>query len=328
MPRCPSSRHISIGRWGVAIAAALALCFGSGCQQTKGKKAAVRPRIRVMPTMTGIPAPAPKQAKPAEPQRVDSSAVTVRMNTYRPSVHGFKFRNSFSGSPLPVSLGKLDGALGVPQHYGLCGGMSAAAADFFLAGQPMPEQAEPPTKGSDLYSYIYQRQIDSLGPSLTYAGVFAEWMSLPDEGVGGTLARSLPTAGEADTILGRNEPVMLGLVFTSAREHGKLWENHQVLAYDIHAVSTPDQTGYDISIYDPNFPSNDGARIEARYSLEGTLLIAGGNIGCGTRLIPIFGVKCVRTAPGRKATPVRGFFVMPYEYKTPPGKLTEQARRD
>src|SRR4051812_37428544 len=81
---------------------------------------------------------------------------------FRPSLHGFAFRNDFQGSPLPINLGSAERALKPPSHYGLCGGMSSAAADFYLAGCPIPIHATPPAHGTPLYTYLYTRQSASL----------------------------------------------------------------------------------------------------------------------------------------------------------------------
>jgi hypothetical protein len=199
--------------------------------------------------------------------------------------------------------------------------MSAAAADFFLAGREVPVQTEPPAKGTDLYAYIYQRQIDSLGPSLGFAQVFAEWMMLPDGGLSGTHVRSVAALAEIRDALAQGTPVMLGLVLTSVKERGKLWENHQVMAYDVVPVGASDHGGYDIRIYDPNFPDNDGAKIEVRPRIEGVVVSPVSLVLRSSPIVPVVGVMCVRTAPGRRETAVRGIFVMPYEFKSPPGGL-------
>lgn len=332
----------------IALAAAVMLVCASGCERgaeapavgATPPKSAAGSAARSPRTTPGAPeagsteapvAPGSALTGPVSPTGLTTATVPTAPVTresappdraaFRPSTHGFGFRNSFTGSPLPVSLGKLDAALGVPQHYGLCGGMSAAAADFFLAGRPIPTGSEPPAKGTPLYSYIFQRQVDSLGTSLTFAKIFAEWMTLPDAGLGGTRARSIACLPILQDRLAQGDgwPAMLGLVLTSSKDRGKLWENHQVMAYSL----TPGQggLGFDVHIYDPNFPDNDGALIRIRPTVEGTTIAPLCQTRTGTSILPVVGIACTRTAPGRRETPVRGMFVMPYEFNAPPGEL-------
>lgn len=245
------------------------------------------------------------------------------IRTFRPSQHGFKFRNAFKGSPLPASLDRLAAALGgaggsrtlgVPDHYGLCGGMSAAAADFFLARHPISTARDVPAKGDDLYEEIYSRQIDSLGPGLQLATKFAEWMQLPDGTAFGTHARTLSVVSEVRRSIEHGEPVMLGLVLTSRKAKGKLWENHQVMAYSMRSEPTRVPT-WSIFIYDPNFPEVDDARLDMRLTFEATLV--GPSLPGVWSATPILGIETVRRASGKRDTVVRGVFVMPYEPKMP-----------
>ncbi|MGE3107678.1 MAG: hypothetical protein AB7G11_02020 [Phycisphaerales bacterium] len=255
------------------------------------------------------------------------------IRTFRPSSHGFKFRNAFKGSPLPVSLGAIDDAIGVPDHYGLCGGMSAAAADFFMAGRSVPADADVPGKGTDLYNYIFRRQVDSLRPGFTQATVFARWMRLPDDGPDGTRARSWPIIASLKAEIGNGRPVMLGLVLTSREAKGKLWENHQVMAYSIdedpavtpapapgHTAASSRRARWRILIYDPNFPGADDARLEVSLVYEGAVTVPAGLTGPPI-LLPTVGLSVTRRAAGRRDTHVRGVFVMPYEASLPSESL-------
>ncbi len=247
-------------------------------------------------------------------------------------MHGFKFRNAFKGSPLPVSLGKLDSALGVPQHYGLCGGMSAAAADLFLARRNVPSDIDVPAKGTELYGYIYRRQVDSLDDGLQQAAKFAAWMGAPDAGPIGTRAMSMSAIHELHLAVAKGKPVMLGLVLTSREAKGKLWENHQVMAYDMHegdrradaarnrdsnarpssgTPPVPEAIAWSVLIYDPNFPGIDDARLDMRLTLEAVVRVPA-MPGVPGVLIPVLGIETTRRASGRRDTPVRGVFVMPY----------------
>lgn len=53
---------------------------------------------------------------------------------------------------------------------GLCGGMAFAVRDYFEAGKPPPDDAEPPSEGG-LFDHIVDRLFDSfdlpLGPPAT-----------------------------------------------------------------------------------------------------------------------------------------------------------------
>lgn len=198
--------------------------------------------------------------------------------------------------------GVLSGAVGksIPSTFGLCGGMSLAAADFYLAGLQPPDAKTPPVQGSALYEYLYERQVESLGPGGVMAVAFHTWMGLPDEGAGGTAER---TAAELPAIVSRlecGELVPLGLVFVrhaSNREAplspaGKLWNNHQVLAYGVERRS---ESLVDVLIYDPNFPGDD--RVVVRFTNDD----ANGSVW-GNRI----------TGRGR-VTRIRGVFPMPYK---------------
>ena len=121
--------------------------------------------------------------------------------SFRPQTHGFAFVNSWTldetesdqirrilasainaalmtvspvlFAPLVVlGLGRRLGdaiAGGLPQTYGLCGGMAFAALDYYRTGLPLPRGTGPsdwPTrktpKGATLRSYLWQRLLESL----------------------------------------------------------------------------------------------------------------------------------------------------------------------
>ena len=224
---------------------------------------------------------------------------------FLPSNHGFRFRNAFIGTPLPPALRGLgiERQMRVPSRYGLCGGMSLAAADYFLADAAIPDAVSVPEEGTPLYGYIYRRQTDSLGPLAIMATKFVRWMQLPDSAAEGDSTASL-TAKELPAVLsrlGKGELVPLGLVYAKSggRSNDKAWENHQVLAY--RASPAAEGTGYDFFIYDPNYPGHDGVVIRVR-----PLPNDGDGVAC-----------TLRTGPGRERT-VRGLFPMPYTRAVPP----------
>lgn len=268
------------------------------------------------PVVEAAPAPmpeaAPSPAPVAAPVVVDAAPSLPSFAQFLPSRNGFRFRNQFTGSPLPISLGGLEERLGVPNHYGLCGGMSFAAADYFIAGMEPPAATDPPARGEALYTYLFSRQVESLGAAMEFVPRFARWMSLPDDGLGGTRSLTVGGLGQIISSLERHQPVHLGLVLTSHAEGGMLWQNHQVLAYGVERRGA---RGLDIRIYDPNFPDNDGAVLEMRFGTVGFVVLRAGPGGLMTAPWP--GIETVRRAPGRRDTPVRGVFEMAYSPRTP-----------
>lgn len=212
---------------------------------------------------------------------------------FRPSVHGFAFVNSFEGSSMPLDLG-VDRGLGLPTRYGLCGGMSAAAADYFLARREVPGDVEPPARGSALWNYLYMRQAASLGVWGAMSLKFAEWMRLPDAEV---RAKTKVEVEGMAAALERGEVVVVGQVLEGPG--GKAWENHQVLAYGVERAEGEVR----IRVYDPNMPRRDDVVIRVRE--DGS---------------------SVRTGGGKRDREMRGLFRMPYEAVRPGqnSRATEQ----
>lgn len=102
---------------------------------------------------------------------------------FDPAVHGFHFRNRFSGSDvidelvatrrldelagvdLPVGLENLVGRLRSAEFwgaFGLCGGMSWAALDLFAANQLPPVESSVPKRHTELFKMLVSRQADSM----------------------------------------------------------------------------------------------------------------------------------------------------------------------
>jgi len=230
-----------------------------------------------------------------EPGRVVATAPmpqpVVEVQTFTPSRDGFRFKNSFSGSPLPKMMRGLAAQLGasVPNRYGLCGGMSSAAADYFFARTAPPSVQTPPSEGSPLYEYLYDRQLDSLGTGMFYAAKVGRWMMLDDLGRDGTQARTKPEVQKIKDEIKARGVAMVYLVFGGPDGKTPLWENHQVLAYQADDDA--------IRIYDPNFPGDDTAKLAITQTSDGVSVER-------------------RTARGNKA--VRGIFLGVYESKAPP----------
>lgn len=239
------------------LAATLAATVGpiTGCSRPVGPTAS--PSSESSPTPRPVPAiadgdvvPSPHAARP-----------------FRPSQHGFGFVNSFQGSPLPPSLRPMQALLGssVPSRFGLCGGMSYAAADYFIAGTPIPPDTAPPGEADPLYTSIYRRQVDSYGGIALPARV-AQCMSTPDAGPQGLQAMS---ARELPAILARldaGELVPLCLIFVAADGKSRPWDNHQVLAY---AHASDRDAPVILRIYDPNYPGDDAVELRCKPTPDG-----------------------------------------------------------
>lgn len=244
------------------------------------------------------------------------TAAPPSINEFRPSAHGFAFVNSFKGSPLPGPFAALGAVAGAPATFGLCGGMSFAAADFYLAQRAIPATRSIPTRGQPLYDYIYQRQTDSLGPSIQLAADFSRWMDLPDQGLTSAGAFTLGELPQMFDRLSNGEPVVLGLVLTDSRTSREPWHNHQVLATRavLDEESPRGVGGCRFEIYDPNYPAADAARIEIQLTVHGLDRV-------GHDVAPVLGAQSERIVPGFRTRTVRGVFDMPYAPRIPPPDL-------
>ena len=229
---------------------------------------------------------------------------------FKPSVHGFKFVNNFSGYPLPFSVPNLPNLSSVESAYGLCGGMSCAAYDFLLAGRGISSDTTVPVQGSVFQQYIYRRQVDTFGAFGEYIAKFAQWMVLPDDTILGTQKRTYDEFEEIRAKLDDGNPVVLGLVYVSGSDTFEIWNNHQVLAYGYSEVS---DTTINISIYDPNYPGRDNVLIRAERVPVGTTFVP----GAPPRKRTVLGFKCTQKISDSNKN-LRGFFAMPYVPVVPP----------
>jgi hypothetical protein len=213
-------------------------------------------------------------------------------HSFQPKINGFQFVNRFSGLFLPIAL---PFGLGQPNSiYGLCGGMSAAAADFLLAGRKIPATDTIPATGEPLHRYLYQRQMDSLGAFGDTMLRFVDWMGRPDEGPQGTEKLNLTEfENKIRSRLNNFRPVVLGMLYVKWSDSREVWLNHQVLAY--RYTRTPDLLKIDI--YDPNYPKRNDISIEAEKTASG--------------------LKCVQRI-GTTSKKLYGFFAIPHTPVIPP----------
>jgi hypothetical protein len=264
-----------------------------------------------LPPTTWLSAPEPGRTDLAWPGSSPLAPGEASL-TLRPSTSGFRFVNHFEASPLPL----IENTFGIRLNaFGLCGGMSFAAADLFLAGRARPEADHPPPGGSPLYGYIYRRQSDSLGPLRLDGLRFARWMSLPEGTLAGTAKRTYDELGSLRAAIDAGRPAMLGLVYVSSADHRPVWNNHQVLAFGYQSDGEGSLT---IRIYDPNFPGRDDVTIRAERTIAGSIA----DPAHPGSMLEVPGVRCRQFVGGRALRPVRGLFVMPYTPAVPPEDLS------
>jgi hypothetical protein len=225
---------------------------------------------------------------------------------FQPSLHGFHFPNAFSGYMLPFTVPFLSDSK-VKSIYGLCGGMSAAAVDFLLAGREIILDTIPPKRGTRMHRYLFRRAMDSfaMGESILR---FARWMLLPNDGINGTQRLTLREWDKIRAILDQKHLVPIGQLRAKAANIQQVsrdvWNNHQVLAYGYR--ENPDGS-VDILIYDPNCPNKDDVFIHTERVQVGV-----------EDEQAVYGLTCYECDCWEKRRPLHGFFAMPYEPADPP----------
>ncbi len=235
---------------------------------------------------------------------------------FLPSKHGYNFINSFPGYPLPFDLPGLP-EKNVSSIYGLCGGMSTSVNDAYRANCPVPHtpidpqtnRPAVPGKGSGLYNFIYERQMDTFGPLGAVLLKYIEWMALPDDQIFGKRKRTYDEFNQIRPGLDRGETFVLGLIYTDFRTGIEVWNNHQVLA---HAYTPAENGGIDLHLYDPNLPGEDDVTIHAEKVVAGTIPALFGPAS------PVPGFQCTQRRGSSKYRDVLGFFAMPYRFTQPP----------
>ncbi len=175
--------------------------------------------------------------------------------------------------------------------YGLCGGMTFAALDYYKAGLAIPDRSQESDQISpELQRYILKRMIDSLaGPNL--ARVLG-WMVVEQYVPRGGGKRLLMqwTATECDklkTLIDQNGGWPIALIGESKDP----CHNHQVLAYRCE----PREGQGDIYVYDVNYP---GPGRKFHLDLHGPALELGED-GHNDAWKPLRGLFCEDYAPAK-----------------------------
>jgi hypothetical protein len=248
---------------------------------------------------------------------------------FKTSSHGFRFGNSFTAVPAKHPIPKL------PQftkRFGLCGGMSAAAIDWFVAKRQIPQVISVPAQGTPLYKYLFDRQLATFGNKWSYVYKFIKWMALPLNNkrlvspipgksiplVKGTRRRTREEFNKIVSEMRKGRPVVLGLVRVKATSSLKVWANHQVVAYSVQqhrdhrSGALPGGTlTATFSVYDPNHPRRNDIRIKC-------VEVA---VGRDSKNRLVKGFRCEEIVPRGTGEPVRGLFLMSHARRTPPARL-------
>lgn len=200
-----------------------------------------------------------------------------------PVDNGFRFVNYFEFRfPVKYSL-PFTGQLDLNDIvFGLCGGMCFSALDYFYANQVPPSDEHPEKLNGKLFTYLCQRQLDSL--SLQVVIKILDWMLNEDRVISTRMARyEIPKLRRS---LDKGQPAVLCLIRVQGL--GDPTRNHQVLAtaYEVES-STGDLI---VDLYDPNYPGRDSS-LRIRQSQTGAN-------------------RSIVQSTGEQA---RGFFIVPYK---------------
>ncbi len=214
---------------------------------------------------------------------------------FDPALHGFQFRNRFSGLDIvkEINAGFGDVARNVSgsaefwEGWGLCGGMSWHALDRFYDQEPVPELRDVPEGDTELFRKLARRQFDSFRRASLLTQC-VRWQSRQDrrrwwdfrETI---LQLTLKEWVKVKASVDQGFPPSLTLIRTTTDPS----RNHQVIAV---AYQEDQATGSgEIDLYDPNHPN---LTPKIRIKLDG------GDAGKAHQ------------STGEK---LRGFFVWPYD---------------
>jgi hypothetical protein len=204
---------------------------------------------------------------------------------FDPEKYAFRFPNRFEFDlAASVRLPLINGINIGDIVYGLCGGMSCAAIDHFLAGVPVTHEEKVENLPTSYILHLWNRQLDSLG-GLTVLNVL-RWMLRSDaEATRKTSQYELPKLKRR---LLRGNPTVLALIRVGGFGNPTL--NHQVLAIGFENVGSDRLTK--ITLYEPNYP-----RKAVHLTVDRT----------GKK--PVFSQST--------GEPLRGFFLIDYQREAP-----------
>jgi hypothetical protein len=230
----------------------------------------------------------------------------VRTTSFDPAVHGFHFRNRFSGLDIVhafnVGLGSVASLVSEDADFwngwGLCGGMTWGALDQFYSDSHIPASRQGPDADAALFGELVDRQIDSL-LGIALLTKCLRWQSRSEHNRwwdprATTWSLTMKQWFRTKQYIDLGHPASLTLI----RTQRDLSKNHQVLA----VAYCEDASGKAvIDLYDPNHP-DDTPKI----------------------LIRLNGSEAGR-AMQTTGEPLRGFFVWPYQPDPRPNAPTTGA---
>lgn len=141
-----------------------------------------------------------------------------------PKLHAYHFSNN----DIEWSFGPFSGKT-------LCGGMCYSVMDYFHYGMSIPVGVTPPPEGTNLQSYIYDRQMSAHGNTIfKFAGAYTTPFS-------DLVKQSIPKVPQLDALLAGQGPAIMCLTGIA--------KGHHVIAIGCTPGPLPE-----IQLYDPNFP--------------------------------------------------------------------------
>ncbi len=209
---------------------------------------------------------------------------------FKPLEHGFRFVNYFEFRfPIKYAL-PFTGNVDLNDIvFGLCGGMCFSALDYFYTNQTPPIDEHPDKINGKLFTYLCQRQLDSL--SIQVVLKILDWMLNEDRVIASRMTRyEIP---KLLRMLDKGQPAVLCLIRVQGLNNPT--RNHQVIAtgYEVD-LATGDLI---ISLYDPNYPGRE------------TTLLVRQSKGVEGRIL--------EQSSGEQN---RGFFIIPYKVRRTPPK--------
>jgi len=193
---------------------------------------------------------------------------TAEVPGFQPSVHGFRFANSWPSVPaFWLGFGLVRLGLG-DAGRGFCGGMSQAVRDRFERGELPPLDTVAPAAGTPLFAEIARRQLDSFDHLVVVPFRFW-WTSIET-----AQSRDRASATEAWPAI-RSEVdagrlAMIGLVRTTGADPLRRELGHQVAGYRYAEGANEVRIG----IYDPNHPGDDSVELVMQPGADGSLTLS------------------------------------------------------